>query len=183
MPRKSKLGEPNAFWKYGNKFYNDPWIDAIAAIDNDGGNVPLIEMLLSDATLDGVNRHHLADLLNRRNHNGDNAALVAMLLSDAQFGNTERRDLADLLNSKKLVPNVGQPPTPTYAESWAEAIIADAVAGVGRLVKQNKPKKRAIAEISELLSIDEGMLGRAVRRSTGSVRRAAERKEMARKKK
>jgi|SRR5579871_3247380 len=67
MPRKSKLGEPNAFWKYGRKYHDDPWVTAIAAIDSDGDNAQLIEMLRSDEPLDAVNRGHLADLFERKN--------------------------------------------------------------------------------------------------------------------
>ena len=66
MARKSKLGESNAFWKYGSRSHNDPWVAAIAAIDNDGDDGPLIEMFLSNEPLDAVNRSHLADLLQRK---------------------------------------------------------------------------------------------------------------------
>jgi hypothetical protein len=66
VAQKSKLGEASAFWKYGSRIHDDPWIDAIAAIDYNGDNAPLIEMLLSDTPLDAANRSHLANLLRRK---------------------------------------------------------------------------------------------------------------------
>ena len=142
MVRKSKLGEPNAFWKHGSKFYDDPWIVAIAAIDNDDDNVPLIKLLLSDAPLDSANRHHLADLLKR-----------------------------------KKLKHKGTPPTPSYASTFAEDVMAHAVAAVNALMEKGDTDERtALAKISKSHNVDENDLADAKSGKLGSVRRAAKRR-------
>jgi hypothetical protein len=67
MPKKSKVGEPSAFYKYGGKFYDDPWVTAIAWVDEDDNSDFLIDMLRSDEPLDAVSREHLAKLFERKN--------------------------------------------------------------------------------------------------------------------
>jgi hypothetical protein len=141
MAQKSKLGEPNAFWKYGSRFYDDPWISAIAAIDNDGEDTALIEMLLSDAPLGASNRSHLANLFQR-----------------------------------KKLKHKGTPQTPSYANTFAEEVWADAVAAVKALMKEGDDEKTALDKISKSRHLDENDLAAAKNGKLGFVRRAAKRK-------
>jgi hypothetical protein len=178
VPRKSKWGEPNAFWKFGNKVYNDPWVAAIAAINNDADQQPLVEILTSREPLDRTNRYYLAELLQQRrfkDQDSDNSALVEMLRSDAEFEDTKRRDLADLLESKELVREAGQPPTPSYETSWSDALTAEAVERVEKLERAGTPRKRAVSNVSDSMKYEFNSLLRAVQKNTGSVRRKAQR--------
>jgi hypothetical protein len=138
VAQKSKLGEPNNFWKYGSKFHDDPWIAAIAAIDDNGDDAPLIGMLLSEAPLDAVNRSHLADLLRR----------------------------------KKLKHKGGMPPTPSYARTFAEEVMVNAVSAVKDLIKAGVSEKQALDQISKSRRIDENDLADAKSGKLGSLRRA-----------
>lgn len=141
MARKSEFGEPNAFWKYGNKIHGDPWIAAIAAIDNDNESIPLIEMLLSDAPLDAANRLHLADFIKR-----------------------------------KKFTNKKTPRTPSYTNTFAEDLWANAVKEVNKLMEEGDDERTALDKVSKSHDVDENNLADAKKGKLGSMRRAGKRK-------
>jgi hypothetical protein len=143
VPKKSKVGEPNPFWKLGNTVHDDPWVEAIAAIDNDDNDAPLIEMLLSNAPLDAANRFHLAHLFHR-----------------------------------KKLKHKATPQTPSYTSTFAEEVWANAVAAVNDLMKKGDDLKTALDKISKSHQLDENDLADAKSGKLGSVRRAAERKDV-----